>query len=800
MDTNKQYYKEDISVLKDNICIDHTINNTFFVLKKGKVKFQLASLNFDFYHLSSTCYFGYETFLKESIRPKIMTDKDSIISIYQINSDLKDLFKNNSKAAVSIFSFLIYQVKELSTILNKFIQIKFKSLEILEKCKLISSRYLEGESDLNFNLSQNLLKHLIDDDMDVHFFKVNHLSWKDYSYHLPEKIETILNLKDNDLINLSTKEYYLSFNLFQVLINELGNLYAQLNNEVTQIAENIEILMGKKIGIFAEINDKLAIISRKKIDWNEIKNYINFIVNSTPLLKEIKISLEDAKKSLTLTKNFSKIDVFFKKEEKIDWEDFISIDKIQLMYNKINAISYIVDEPGNESKGRQEKDLKSNNEINNIFQELCVGVIKNIYITKIKEDIKNSSKVLFLFNFFILDEAKFNLKEMNILETYLFAFVKKTDIHIESEKGFEEYQIYLLSQWIELISLDKKELSISEYNETFSDFLNHKKKDSDYQASKTEILIDSKNSNQEDDFLHFLRMDFEIKNIFTMIRALEMEKNSILPLYNINKLPESLDHGFLTREKVIQELEEIRKIDYSIFYREINYIYEDDVNAIIFVEILPDIIILPVISDKIMFWQVNSEKDRKMRSRLIVPFVFLGNFQLSLLKALGGYRWEMCKVTKDNDWMDSSNGGLTGKFYNFIFFYKKNSKLSLIQKKKIESSLKTNRSNIKNIFINHYVEWIYYESKATNRFNKTLRSIMFQYIPFPKEYQKRLFREQYFRSTLNQHLNMTQKKLNILNNRLKKLKLDTPENPLPYELESYKKLLLENYFTEEKIN
>ena len=797
MDTKKQYCKEDVNILKNSICIDHTINNTFFVLKKGRVKFRFTHLNFDFYHLSPICYFGFETFLKESIRPKIITDQDSIVSIYQINNSLKDIFKSNIKSAVSIFSFLIYQIKEISLVLNKFIKIELKSLEILEKCKLVGNRYIGEEINFNLNFYENSLKYLQDDDIDIHFFKINHLSMRDSIYHFSKEIETILKLKDSDLISLFTKDYYLSFSLFNILINELGELYKKLDDKISKIVENTEILMKEKNGIFAEINNKLSVITRKQIDWNEIKNYINFIIDNTPLLKEIKISLEDSKKSLRLTNSFSKINFFIRKEIEVNWKDFISTDKLEIIYNTINTISYIVDEADEEDQQRKKKILISNHEINSIFQELFINVIKSIYITKVKKNIKNTSKILFLFNFFIIDETKLSLKEVNILEFYMFFFIKKTDIYQEVKKGFEQYQIYLLSQWIELILLYKKELSNSEYGESFNIFLKREKNDSNYQSLKTEILIDSENSSAEDELLNFLRISFEVRNIFTMVKVLEMEKRTIFPFHSANKLPESLEHGFLTREKIIQQLEEIKKIDYSIFYREISYLYEDDINDIILVEILPDIIILPIISDKMMFWQFNSDKDKKMRSRLIVPFVFLGNFELSLLKAIGGYRWEMCKATKNSDWMDLVHGGLTGKFYNFILFYKKNSKLSAIQKKKIENSLRSNRNNIKNIFINYYVEWIYFESKGKSRFSKMLRGIMFEYIPFAREYQKTLFKDQQFRSILNLYLNIAQKKLNVLNNRLKKLKLDTQEKPLPYELASYKKFLLENYFIEQ---
>ena len=796
----QQYYKEDINALKNTICVDHNINNTFFVLKKGKIRFELPSIDFNFYTLPSNSYFGYETFLKESIRPRIITDSDSVLSVYQVGKQgIDSLFKINPKAAVTIFSFLIYQIKETLIILNKFTQTKLKSLEILEKCKLIGTKYLENNSKLNFELTDKHIKQLVDENIDIHLFKIRHLNEPDYAYKVPKDIEKILDFTDSNLIDITARHHHLGTNLFKILINELGTIYTELNYQVNEAAENVEVLKGKQVNIFEEINSKLPIMAREKINWNEIKNYIDFVINTNPLLKKIQINLENPEQRLLLSENFSKVDLLLKKENEIKWGDFVSINDLQLMYDRINAVSSIVDEIDEaENENNKKLYLESQKEVNEIFKKLCIALMKEIYIVKSKESFKESSKVLFLFNFFILDKGKLSIADRSLLETYLFEFVKKADAFEESKKGYDEYQLYLVNQWVELVAKEKKELSVSEYSETFSDFLKRKKKDTDYQALKTEILINDDGTNDEDQFLSFLHMDFEVNNLFSMISVLNMEKHTMFPLYDTSKFPKSLETGFLTRKKVIDTLEEIKSIDYSVFYREISYTYEDDVNSMIFIEVLPDIIILPVISDKIMFWQLNSDKDKKMRSRLILPFIFLGNFRLSLLKALGGYRWELCKLTKDNDWMDPVYGGLTGKFYNFILFYKKNSKLSSNQKQKIETSLKTNRSNIKNIFVNYYVEWIEYESKGRSRFNKTLRSIMFEHIPFSRQYQKSLSKEQHFQATLNIHTNLTQKSLNILSNRLKKLKLETSGRPLPYELASYKKFLQESSVVQEQ--
>ena len=49
-----------------------------------------------------------------------------------------------------------------------------------------------------------------------------------------------------------------------------------------------------------------------------------------------------------------------------------------------------------------------------------------------------------------------------------------------------------------------------------------------------------------------------------------------------------------------------------------------------------------------------------------------------MIRAIGGFRWELCRSSKGALWADPVEGGITGAFYDYVTFYKKNNKYQFL--------------------------------------------------------------------------------------------------------------------------
>ncbi|MDR0641909.1 MAG: hypothetical protein LBG07_05550 [Treponema sp.] len=165
------------------------------------------------------------------------------------------------------------------------------------------------------------------------------------------------------------------------------------------------------------------------------------------------------------------------------------------------------------------------------------------------------------------------------------------------------------------------------------------------------------------------------------------------------------DTGF--RENVISILAAIEGIDPECFHR----VYRNKSSRIV-----PHVILLPTYGDTGFCWEPFSRLNRATsRGRIAVP-MYPKNLYTAILSAVGDLRWQVAKEKASYYWMEE---GLTGNYYQWF------------QKMKF-------RGNIKDYFVQDYIQWMIKESEGTQKLDKEVRGIFWRFMPFSQSVKEKL--------------------------------------------------------------
>ncbi len=193
---------------------------------------------------------------------------------------------------------------------------------------------------------------------------------------------------------------------------------------------------------------------------------------------------------------------------------------------------------------------------------------------------------------------------------------------------------------------------------------------------------------------------------------------------------------FTSKNKLTSLIKELMEIDFSVFYREAT-LKLGNARELIQEEVIPIFILLPSFGTKTMMWQELDGKNRRTRGRVVVPIFFLGDMVKSLTHTFASFRWELNRTIKGGLWADPVEGGITGAYFDYINFYKKNSKLSAETKAKVAERFKSLRTN-RDRFADDYMMWLLYEKDGVMRLNSVVREMFYRHIPFKKEIRDKL--------------------------------------------------------------
>ena len=193
----------------------------------------------------------------------------------------------------------------------------------------------------------------------------------------------------------------------------------------------------------------------------------------------------------------------------------------------------------------------------------------------------------------------------------------------------------------------------------------------------------------------------------------------------------SLKNMYVSKSKIDAIAKKLINIDYSLFYRE-TVLRMDSSREIIQEEILPYLILVPIFGTKTLLWQELSGNNKRSMGRFMIPILFNGDLEKSLMHSFACFRWELTKNVKGAMWADPIEGGVTGEYFDYVNNFKKMSKLSPEMKEKIALKFKSLRTN-RDRFADDYLLWIEYEREGIMKLNTVVREMFFKNIPFRQE-------------------------------------------------------------------
>lgn len=312
--------------------------------------------------------------------------------------------------------------------------------------------------------------------------------------------------------------------------------------------------------------------------------------------------------------------------------------------------------------------------------------------------------------------------------------------------------IYTIYEWLKAIYHGEKETSKNDL-------------EMDYHVYLADLVKSGKLNQQQYEALQNNRekmVEFEIKNVFTSANKMTYGRiTTFCPILCKQDLINSIDKMLVTAERLETALNEVRKVDYSIFYREVMFSdVEKGINCErIMKEVLPDIILMPNAGSRTAMWQEISGLRSNTPGRFMFPILTSMDLDEMMLEVTGRFRWEMCRRLEGIRWNDVREHSLTAEYCTYLQFYRKNRDLSVEAKEKVKGALVRAKNNFREVFVRDYVNWMKFESKGSFRLNKVTRAILTVHCPFVKSIRNELSANPVYQNTIAQFELENEKKL-----------------------------------------
>jgi hypothetical protein len=272
------------------------------------------------------------------------------------------------------------------------------------------------------------------------------------------------------------------------------------------------------------------------------------------------------------------------------------------------------------------------------------------------------------------------------------------------------------------------------------------------------------------------KVDYEIMNrLQSTVGICAGSRSTAFPILTSHLIKGNPESFYSSKRRIAAIISEVLSIDYSAFYRETVTKLNEPV--IFEEEILPYFIILPSFGTKTMMWQEIVGTNKRSRARIVIPAFFMGDLRRSLAHSFASFRWEICRSLQGAMWADPVEGGLTGAYYDYVQFARKNSKLSPEAREKLHERLKGVRNNMKELFCEDYIMWVLFEREGTMKLNGVVRDIFYRFIPFKKELREHLETMPAFVELASKFKNVRTRKIREYENKFKKYRDATGNLP-----------------------
>ncbi|MCR5119534.1 MAG: cyclic nucleotide-binding domain-containing protein [Lachnospiraceae bacterium] len=338
--------------------------------------------------------------------------------------------------------------------------------------------------------------------------------------------------------------------------------------------------------------------------------------------------------------------------------------------------------------------------------------------------------------------------------------------------------VYTIYDWLKAVYRGDREPSRNEFDQDFPAYLRTRRQGGFITEEQEQRYLDSPRE----------RLRFELDNFFRIGMKIASGRPSVFcPLLSEHNITRPLKEIFVNAAQVENNWEELKKTDHSLFYRECLYQNPDYhvARETILLEVMPEVILLPVVGQRGGLWQEVCGVRRDTPGRMYLPVFANEDLNMMQLRLAGEFRWAICKRVQGVRWNDVSDRSLTSEYYDYLQFYRKNSELSSDAKEKIKTQIQSCKGSFENVFILDYMQWVRFESKGQPRLNKAAKRILFTYCPFSAQWRERLIQNPMYSDLIYRHNNRASKQYKLLASRYKKIKDEFKE--LPKEIENYLK-------------
>ena len=523
-------------------------------------------------------------------------------------------------------------------------------------------------------------------------------------------------------------EAYLVYNKDILLAeseNDIFHLFFDLAMRAGAKQFDIENIK-KAIDLMVEFIGKMKFYDEKLVVYR-ISEYKNYDFDGTALSEFATVGLEDTQQ-----------DYVEETREAVDYLAHIltyagkNEGEIEEVRNKIEAFRDLPDMFSTENEAYM---------IRKQLIPIFYDVYTRIFMRIVKENEEPTPIVKMFLNFGFMDPQLAGEENVNALY----------DLTNHLEKCNSDH-VYTIFNWLKAVYNGEKEPSKNEFDLDYPQYIADQRKSGAIKPDEVAGLL----KNQEE------KLKFEIKNMFTSGNRITYGKiTTFCPILGEYDLINSIDKMLVTTEKLDEALNQIRKVDFSVFFRE--DMFSDpakDINReTIMKEILPDIILMPNVGTKAMMWQETAGVKRATPGRFLFPIFTAADIDEMMVETVGRFRWEICRKEQGVHWNDIREKSLTSEYCDYIQFYRKNHELSADAKEKIKSQLTRARNNYREVFVKDYVNFMKYESKGSFRLNRISRDILVRYCPFTKDIRAGLKENPMYTSSMSRYEIETAKKM-----------------------------------------
>ena len=263
---------------------------------------------------------------------------------------------------------------------------------------------------------------------------------------------------------------------------------------------------------------------------------------------------------------------------------------------------------------------------------------------------------------------------------------------IKDNKKSNDGKIHNIKEWLTLIYEGQREPSKNEFDQDYNDMILSLKKKGQLDVAQVRELNEDREK----------KLDYEINNMFRYNnRIASGQITTFVPVLHKDSIIINPDKSYVTRKKIIQCLQSVIDIDYSIFDKEVLYVNKQKniEKEYIVKRVYPDIILMPTVGNNGVMWQDITGKKRDSSGRFMLPIFCEANLFLNMVKICGRFRWESCRTIEGMAWNDIKHKSLTSEYSDYLQFYRKNKDLSEERKEKLKLQIQKGRNNSREILL-----------------------------------------------------------------------------------------------------